>query len=208
MKAEVLLGLPPERLIPPGFEAVAEQVRPRLSERRFQHVVGVALIAGALAERFGVDRARATLAGLVHDIAREEPDERLRELAARDGFPLPPREANQMRELHAAAAVPLLREQLGLFDPELLEAVRRHTFGETTLSPLGAVLFIADKAEPRRHAPWPTLPDDFGPALTSLDDALLWAYDFVIRTHLAEGKAVDVRTVHARNRHLERLGRR
>ena len=48
-----------------------EFVRPLLSEKRYAHTLRVARTAEELAYRHGIDPARARLAGLLHDAARD-----------------------------------------------------------------------------------------------------------------------------------------
>ncbi|MBV9263266.1 MAG: HD domain-containing protein, partial [Candidatus Eremiobacteraeota bacterium] len=54
-----------------GFVEMARRVRAALGqENRYAHSVRVARCAGLLAQRHGVDRGKARIAGLLHDLAR------------------------------------------------------------------------------------------------------------------------------------------
>jgi predicted HD superfamily hydrolase involved in NAD metabolism len=48
-------------------------------------------------------------------------------------------------------AAELAREDLGVEDGEVLDAVRAHTTGEPGMGPLALALFVADKIEPGRE---------------------------------------------------------
>lgn len=51
-----------------------------MSPKRFSHVLGVEQAAIALAEKYGYDTEKAGLAGLLHDYAKELPDQEFIEL--------------------------------------------------------------------------------------------------------------------------------
>ncbi|MEW6635410.1 MAG: bis(5'-nucleosyl)-tetraphosphatase (symmetrical) YqeK [Actinomycetota bacterium] len=128
--------------------------RSRLSEARYAHTVRVAETAKELAKLHGIDPARARLAALVHDAAREAggPEEYLR-LAERWGLPFGEPERESPKLLHGPVAAELARRELGIEDEEVLEAVRVHTVGAPGMSPPALVLYVADKIEPARDYP-------------------------------------------------------
>ncbi len=51
-----------------------------MSPKRFNHVLGVERAAIGLAEKYGYDTKKAGLAGLLHDYAKELPDQKFLEL--------------------------------------------------------------------------------------------------------------------------------
>ena len=57
--------------------------------------------------------------------------------------------------LHGPVGAELLRHEDGLEDDEILAAVRWHTTGHHSLTPLGLLVFIADKLEPRKIKSYP-----------------------------------------------------
>ena len=127
--------------------------RERLSEKRYGHTLRVADTAEGLAQVHGLDPARARLAALLHDAAREtEPEEFLR-LAGEWGVPVGELERKSPKLLHGPVAAELARRELGVADEEVLEAVRAHTVGRAGMGPLALVLYVADKIEPARDYP-------------------------------------------------------
>lgn len=121
-----------------------------LSPRRREHVMGVASYAEWLAMRFGEDPARARLAALGHDVAREWDEARIREWALSDGFGESPLERELPKLLHGRAAAVVLRDEYHVCDEEVLAAVRSHTLGDTGMTRLQKVLYCADYLEPQR----------------------------------------------------------
>ncbi|MFN2431259.1 MAG: bis(5'-nucleosyl)-tetraphosphatase (symmetrical) YqeK [Gemmatimonadota bacterium] len=126
-------------------------LRARLSERRWRHTLSVAETAYALAEALGWtarDRGRAVTAALLHDVAKDLPQE---EQLRRAGGP-DPQDAGFPGLVHARAGAAVAREEFGIADAELLRAVALHPTSSADATPLGWVLFAADALEPtRRH---------------------------------------------------------
>ncbi len=143
-----------------------------LSTRRREHVLGVASYAEWLATRFGEDPARARLAALAHDIAREWDEEKTREWALSDGLGESALEREVPKLLHGRAAAVVLRHEYQICDEEVLAAVRSHTLGDTEMTLLQKVLYCADYLEPQRAHVEPEFRDQVEP----LDlDAMLCA---------------------------------
>ena len=117
------------------------------------HVVRVARMGAQLARAHGLDPATARLAGLLHDLARLFPAERLLEESARRGIPVGAFERAHPIVLHAAVGAELAREQFGVTDEGVLSAIRKHTLADAVMSPLDAVVYLADGLEPGRDFP-------------------------------------------------------
>lgn len=127
-------------------------MREELGQRhRFAHVVRVARLAERLALAHRIEPRLARLAGMLHDLARLYPAARLlRECAARR-MPIDPFEADNPVVLHARLSAELARERYGIEDPRILSAIRKHTVAAEVMSPLDAVVYLADGLEPGRE---------------------------------------------------------
>lgn len=138
------------------FAAEYELVAARLGVPRLLHSLGVANTAMALAQKFGGDPAKAYLAGLCHDIAKEMPkDEMLtyvkRSAMAQDDDVLATRVL-----WHAPAGSVLLADlsaQYPNLDAEVQSACLWHTLGKPAMTPLEQQVFVADLTEPGRDFP-------------------------------------------------------
>ena len=129
----------------------ARAVRASFDQRhRYEHVVRVARLAERLAATHGVDTLRARLAGLLHDLARLYPAERLLRECSERGLPIGPFERSNPIVLHARLGAELARERFGVDDPGVLSAIRKHTVADGVMTPLDAVVYLADGLEPGR----------------------------------------------------------
>ena len=133
------------------FARLARAVREHLSQRhRYAHVVRVARMGERLAAAHGVDPLRARLAGMLHDLARLYSAERLLHECAERGMPIDAFERAHPVVLHARLGAELAREEYGVDDEGILSAIRKHTLADAVMSPLDAVVFLADGLEPGR----------------------------------------------------------
>jgi len=131
-------------------EAIEDLLRTDLSRERQEHSRRVAELVGELCSRYGLDSAKGTLAGLAHDLAREMDDGKVEVLAVRDGGGISALEAERPVLLHGRAASVLLRDTLGVEDPEILDAVASHVTGRPCMGLLAKIVFVADFLEPGR----------------------------------------------------------
>ena len=123
-----------------------------LPEKRLKHCLGVEQTAIELAERFGVDREKAGLAGLLHDYAKKLSDEEFLTLIAK--YDLDPKLKDWGNNVwHGLVGVYKIREDLGLSDPEILRSIEIHTVGSAQMSDLDKVVYVADYIEPNRDFP-------------------------------------------------------
>lgn len=185
--------------------AETENWRRQLTERmppgRYRHCLSVAGVARRLAEQYGVDTRQAELAGLVHDYARDRPAEELRRLAETHNLVTHPVELCAPVLLHAPVGAWLVERELGIDDPAVLQAIRRHTVGAPGMSDLDKILFLADAIEPGRN--YPGVEDVRRALAEGLERALLRAFDSSLGYVLQQGGLLHPQTVEARNYLLE-----
>jgi predicted HD superfamily hydrolase involved in NAD metabolism len=136
------------------FVRAARRVRDHIGQPyRSAHILRVARTAEALAQAHGVDTRQARIAGLLHDIARLYPGERLLSECAERGLAIDDFERTNPVVLHARLSAELARDWFGVEDEAILSAIRKHTLAAATMSPLDEILYLADGLEPgRQHA--------------------------------------------------------
>ena len=133
---------------------MAHAVRAELDQdHRYAHVVRVARCCDLLAQRHGVDSAKARIAGLLHDLARLYAAPRLIEECERRSLAIDPFDRAHPIVLHAPLGAALARERFGISDPEILSAIAKHTLADPEMSPLDCIVYLADSLEPGREFP-------------------------------------------------------
>jgi len=183
----------------------AEQIiKTRLSAHRYQHCLGVARAARDLAQLYGMDADKAYLTGILHDYAKNLTAGQLLLAVGQDDQIADEAEKQIPELLHAPVGAHLLIEELGIKDKEILEAVRTHTLGSTTMDLLAKIIFLADMIEPNRDM-YPDLERLRQLSRHNLDEAMLLGLESTIRYCLDEGRLLHPRTVEVRNMFLHKI---
>lgn len=169
-----------------------------LSEKRFKHSLGVAEEAERLADKYGTDKKKAYLAGLVHDVAKEiDTDSARNMLKDRFGIRVDSVTYNVPKLLHAPLGACLAQTEFGIFDAEILDAVKYHTTAKADMSLLTKIIYMADYIEPNRD--FEGVEELRKQAYQDLDEAIITGLDYTISELLSDGKMFHPDTVHARN---------
>lgn len=134
-------------------ELATALIRERLSPRRFKHSVQVAELAREMATDFGIDGEKAYLTGILHDCAKGISGDELLRIAEANGLIEDEVERRAPDLLHAPVGAFLLARDYGVGDVEILDAVRFHTLGNSQMSLLAKIIFLADAIEPGRDYP-------------------------------------------------------
>lgn len=169
----------------------------KLTEKRYRHTLGVSAVAEQLARRYGVPTEKASLAGLLHDCAREFSTEELFVLANKRGMVFTEIERYTPVLLHAWIGAELAAEKYGVADPEISRAIRLHTTGGAQMSKLDRIIYLADMIEPGRD--FPAVASLRQLAERDLDQALLAAFDQSILYVIKKGQLIHPDTILARN---------
>lgn len=186
------------------IEEIKAELAKRLKPSRYEHSLGVAKAAVKLAGRFGIDQDKAELAGLLHDCAREFPQENLIDEAYHRGVTVSPIEQAIPFMLHAPVGASRAKELYGITDRDVLEAIARHTVGGKGMSELDKIIYYADMIEENRD--YPGVEEMRQLAETaSLDEMLLAGFDQTLSFVLTKHGLMHPDTVVARNEVIMRL---
>lgn len=126
------------------YEALKVILQKRLNEKRYYHSLCVAQEARRLAEKYGGDSEKAYLAGLLHDITKNAPDEEHLQIFKDFGIILTDVEQNAKKLWHAMSGAVYVKNILEINDPEIIDAIRYHTTAKADMSLLAKLLYLAD----------------------------------------------------------------
>ncbi|SIO06553.1 putative HD superfamily hydrolase of NAD metabolism [Carnobacterium alterfunditum] len=127
-------------------------IQSQMSRERFQHVLGVEQVAVQLAEKFGVSTEAASIAALTHDYAKERSDKEMQELIFSEKLNLEWLDYGS-NIWHGPLGAVLVERELGISNPDILNAIRHHTIGAEKMTLLEQVIYVADYIEPGRNFP-------------------------------------------------------
>jgi len=117
---------------------------------RIEHILGVEQMALDLADHYHLDAEKAAMAGLMHDLAKYFKPQQLLEMAQAESLQLDEVDFSNPHLLHADVSAIVAREQFGVDDQEVLQAIQNHTLGRPGMSLLSCIIFVADTLEPGR----------------------------------------------------------
>jgi predicted HD superfamily hydrolase involved in NAD metabolism len=178
---------------------LANELRPA----RFRHCRDVSQTAVRLAERWDADIEKARLAGILHDCARNLKGEELLKTSRQFGMIPSPLELLQPALIHAPLGAIIAERRFGISEPQVLQAIRRHTTGAPQMTLLDKVIYLSDCIEPGRNFSGVRKIRDM--AVEDLDAAVLLAYEHSILFVVANGGLLHPNTVEGRNSLLMEL---
>lgn len=170
-------------------EGVVNFLKKHVKGDRFDHSLGVEQAALALAEKYGADREKAGMAGLLHDVAKQM---KYSDLQKEYGIYTPTE-----KTLHGPIGARWLQVNGYVKDEDILNAIRYHTTGRPAMSLLEKVIYIADAIEPGRKSPMADMLRDY--AAEDLDKAVLYSLESSLRKVLDNQTLIDPDTVAAYN---------
>lgn len=154
------------------MKKIRKKLEKSLDSKRYEHTLGVAYTASALAMSSGENPEKALLAGLLHDCAKCMSNEKKIAVCEKNKIAITEIERKNPFLLHAKAGCYLAKKHFHIHDTDVLNAILYHTTGRPRMSSLEKIIYIADYIEPgRKHAP--NLSEVRRMAFQDLDAALL-----------------------------------
>lgn len=173
---------------------IIEYVKNNLSEKRFNHIKGVAETAKDLAEFYGENPHYAEMAGYLHDIAKEISLEEMNDLAKDLDLDESIRTSKAM--MHAIAGA-CLSDKLFDIPKEVYFACYYHTTGRENMTTLEKIVFLSDMIEPSRE--FKGLDAIKALAKTDLNRAVLASLNSTIRHLVETDKKIHYPSIKTRN---------
>ena len=131
---------------------ILEKVKEKYSNsKRLVHILGVAELAKELALKFNLDSTKAYIAGLLHDYYKYETIDEMLDIINDKNVEEKFKSAPQIYHAYASSAA--AKNEFGICDLEILNAIKYHVYGRVNMSLMEKILVISDYAESSREYP-------------------------------------------------------
>ena len=172
-------------------------LKDRLTEKRYLHSLAVADEAARLAEILEADVQKMYVAGLLHDICKNETAEQQLQLFSQFGIMLTDIEKASPSVWHAYSGALYIKNVLGIDDEDIISSVRYHTTGKADMTLSEKIIYIADLTEVNRDYPdvdvvRALLKDD-------IDKAIIYVLKYTLKKLVADNKPIHPNTLDAYN---------
>lgn len=176
------------------LDIIRENMKMLLKESRYIHSLGVEEVACDLAIIHGYDMEKASIAGILHDCARNMTDQQLIEECETHHIPVSEIEKKCGFLLHGKIGALYAKEKFGVKDQEILDAIIYHTTGRPEMTLLEKIIFTADYIEPYRR-PLPRIDEIRKAAYFNLDLAVYMILENTLFYLVDSGSVIDHTTV-------------
>lgn len=178
-------------------EEKRKYLKEHLSEKRYRHSLNVAAECRKLAEKYGEDTDKAYFAGLLHDVCKELPADEQKRLVDECGFAVCREELETRSLWHAVAGAYFVKTAFGVEDIDIINAIRFHTVGRAGMTRLEEIVYLGDLVSADRS--YKDVDKMRKIVYSDLNEAMLEAFTFSIKTVVKKGGMVPICTVEGYN---------
>lgn len=137
-----------------NIKKIRKSMEKSLDPKRFEHTLGVAYTAAALAMRYDCDILKAETAGMLHDCAKCMSNEKRLNICHKHNISVNDIERRNPFLLHAKVGSYIAMQKFNIHDRDIINAILNHTTGRPDMSLLEKIIYVADYIEPgRKQAP-------------------------------------------------------
>ena len=137
-----------------NFKELKEIVKSKMSLKRFTHTLGVVEMSEKLAKIYNADIEKCKVAALLHDICKEMNMEYIKNICKNNFMnELSEEDLENNEILHGFAGAYYVKNELGVNDKEILNAIKYHTIGAKNMTLVEKIVYIADGIEYGRNYP-------------------------------------------------------
>ena len=137
-----------------NFKELKEIVKSKMSLKRFTHTLSVVEMSEKLAKIYNADIEKCKVAALLHDICKEMNMEYIKNICKNNFMnELSEEDLENNEILHGFAGAYYVKNELGINDKEILNAIKYHTVGAKDMTLLEKIVYIADAIEYGRNYP-------------------------------------------------------
>ena len=149
------------------LKEIQEYVKKQLSEKRYNHSIGVMERSEELAKMYGADVEIAKKIGIAHDVAKEISEEDKLKYVKDNNIEIDEVERENTPLLHAKIGKDIAIKKFG-FSESMGQAIANHTTGNKDMDIYSKILFIADRTSKERNFDDIEYIKDFQPFFISL----------------------------------------
>lgn len=172
---------------------IRKKLETKLKEERYIHTLGVMYTAASMAMRHGADIQKSMTAGLLHDCGKYcDVNEQIR-LCRKHDIELSDAELEVPALIHAKLGTYLARQEYGITDSEILNAITYHTTGRPSMTIVEKIVYLADYIEPGRKK-IPGLSEVRAAAFDDIDAAVRMTAESTLAFLKRAGRKVDPMT--------------
>lgn len=128
---------------------INQDIQRELSEKRYNHSIGVMKKAEELAKLYKVNINKAKLVGLAHDIGKELSKEDKLKYVKENNIEIDRIEKINVGLLHGKIGADICKKRYD-FTEDMQDAIKFHTTGNKDMDLLAKIIFVADKIEEGR----------------------------------------------------------
>ena len=183
------------------IEKVKNDLKQILSERRYEHSIGVMNMSGELAEIYNVDIETAKLAGLLHDNAKEMSEDEMLKYVEKNNIEITEFERLNFKILHGKIGADIAKKKYGVSE-QIAKAIEYHTTTSPEMDILAKIIYVSDKVELTRKSEKFDIEPERKLAKIDLDKALLLIIDNTTKYLIDNNKMIAVESIETRNKLL------
>ncbi len=131
------------------YEAL--EIIKKKDQLRFPHVYGTYEKARELANYYHVDEYKASISAILHDYAKNEPLDKMKEII--NNYLDPELLKYDPVVYHGEVGSYLIHKDLGIKDQDIIDAVKYHVTGHPDMNDIAKIIYIADYTENGRRHP-------------------------------------------------------
>lgn len=169
----------------------------KLCEKRYCHSLCVADEARRLALRYGADSDKMYLAGLLHDITKNTPDNEQLQIFEKFGIMLSDIEKASPLIWHSISGALVVERELEIEDEDIISSIRYHTTGKADMTLAQKIIFAADLTSADRC--YNDIDEIRAAVDRSLDECILKVLKFTIKDIVSKSKPLHPDTLYAYN---------
>lgn len=181
------------------IEQIKNDLKQNLSERRYEHSIGVMEMCGELAKIYNVDVDTAMLAGILHDNAKEMSPEELIKYVDDNNINITEVERINTKVLHGKVGADIAKKKYGV-SKQVQQAIEYHTTTNPNMTTLDKIVYVSDKIELTRKSDTYDIEEERKLAKTDLDSAVILIINSNIKSLIEKDKLIRPESIETRNK--------